>query len=376
MSLSFVCLIVGSIFGVASFISAWIAPQEFFKSYLFAFSFWCQIPLGALALLAIAYLTGGKWTQLAERPLKAAIITMPVIAILFFPVIVGMAEIYPWVQGIPEGSFHFKQHYLTPTFFILRSVFYLACWLGLAALFMSHYKKAAVGSVTLLVLAITLTFAFVDWIMSIEYEWESTAYGVIFMLAACLSTLSFILVVLVNMNDSSRRALALNSFLNPQSIQGLGKLMLTLLLGWVYISFMQYLVYWSSNKPNQVTWYLNRIQGGWEGVLIAIAIFHVAIPFFALLSHDLKKNLKSLGSIAALIFIFRIFDVYWYVIPAFFQKNIHFHWTLILTFLGVGGIWLSTYFWALFSPTSTVPPAEGRIPWSPAILPGKATIGK
>lgn len=346
-------------------IGAFLEPRQFFQSYLFSFSFWSQIPLGALALFSIGSMTGARWVNLIKRPIKAAILTLPATVLTFIPNFFGLNEIYPWWQGVSGGDsgYHFKEIYYHPLFFILRSLVYLISWLFISNISIVNRieNRQKWSSIALILFAVTITFSSIDWLMSIEYHWKSTAYGPIFMMADALSALSFIGVYLLVKSKTSRTLAGLGQHDSELSWMAIGNVLLVCLLGWVYLSLMQYMVYWSSDLPHQVTWYLTRVSHGWEILLAGLAIFHVAIPFSALLFRNLKADLNFLGTICMLIFFFRVIDVYWYVTPAFYQDGFHFSVLDLTTFLAIGGIWMTVFIWNLDSPLP-LSQAEDQIP--------------
>jgi hypothetical protein len=190
-------------------------------------------------------------------------------------------------------------------------------------------------------LIFTVTFASIDWYMSLEPEWFSTIYGFIFVAAWTLSALAFVIAVMANLSgeEPMRRIVA------PLHFHDLGKLLLALVMLWAYFAFSQFLIIWSGNLPEEIVWYIRRIHGGWGALIITIGILHFAAPFLFLLSRDLKRNPRRLVIIAMLIIAMRAVDLLWMLAPAFGHRR----WILVdvVALLGFGGLWLAVFTWQL-----------------------------
>src|SRR5262245_31021082 len=192
-------LIVGFIALLFCCGAALIFPQPFFRAYLSAYIFWIGIPVGALALLMLHHLVGGRWGFMIQRVLEAAIQTLPLMGVLFIPLLFGLADLYPWAQTevvAADPLLQQKAAYLNIPFFIARAVAYFAVWIVLGRLLVTwslQQDRTADGALTLrlqrlsgpgLVLyGLTVTFAAIDWMMSLEPKWYSTIFGMIFMVS-------------------------------------------------------------------------------------------------------------------------------------------------------------------------------------------------
>jgi len=358
-------LIVGIVFLVVFIAGAFINPRGFFQSYLIGWTFWTGIAVGSIALLMLQHLTGGGWGLVIRRVLEAATRTLPVMAILFLPVILGARFIYhDWMdhEAVKQHeAVQFKAGYLNLPFFSVRAVIYFGVWLALA-FFLNKWSLAQdrtadnrytknmrlLSGPGMVVLIFSITFASIDWYMSLEPEWFSTIYGFIFVAAWSLTALSFVIAVMARLaaEEPMRRIAA------PLHFHDLGKLLLAMVMLWAYFAFSQFLIIWSGNLPEETTWYLHRIYGAWGALIIIIGILHFAAPFLFLLSRSLKRNPRKLALIAMLIIVMRMTDLLWMLAPAFQHRM----WILmdIAALLGFGGVWLALFTWQL-SKRSLIP---------------------
>ncbi len=336
---------------------ATLAPfnrDRFFEAYLIGWTFWTGIAVGSLALLMLQHLTGGGWGFVIRRILEASTRTLPFMAVLFIPVLLGAHSLYHhWMEPTHEVV-KFKTPYLRLDFFAVRAGIYFAVWLALVYLFNkwslaqdrtadSRYAKnmrvlAGPGMVALI---FTVTFASVDWYMSIEPEWFSTIYGFIYVAAWSLSALAFTIAVLATLAKEE----PLKRIVAPLHFHDLGKLLLALVMLWAYFAFSQYLIIWSGNLPEEIVWYLKRMHGGWGATIVTIAILHFAAPFLFLLSRDLKRDPRKLVIVALLIIVMRMIDLLWMLAPAFDGHN--WIWLDVIALLGFGGLWLGIFSWQL-----------------------------
>ncbi|HKG79067.1 MAG TPA: hypothetical protein VKA78_06595, partial [Pyrinomonadaceae bacterium] len=279
-------LIAGIVFLVLLLAGALLDPRHFFQSYLIGWTFWTGIGVGSIALLMLQHLTGGGWGFVIRRSLEAATRTLPLMAILFVPVIIGSHYLYPWTNH-EELAEHpvvqFKTPYLNVPFFTVRAVIYFGVWLTLAFLLNrwslaqdrtadNRYTKnmRLLSGPGMVALIFTVTFASVDWYMSLEPEWFSTIYGFIYVAAWTLSALAFVIFVMARLSreEPMRRIVA------PLHFHDLGKLLLALVMLWAYFAYSQYLIIWSGNLPEEITWYTVRTRGAWGAIIVGIAILH------------------------------------------------------------------------------------------------------
>ena len=347
-------LIVGIVFLVALVAGALFDRRQFFQAYLIGWTFWTGIAVGSIALLMLQHLTGGGWGFVIRRVLEAATRTLPLMAILFVPIVIGAHYLYPWTEP-EELAKHpvvqFKTPYLNLPFFTIRAVVYFAVWLTLAFLLNkwslaqdrtadNRYTKnmRLLSGPGMVALIFTVTFASVDWYMSLEPEWFSTIYGFIFVASWSLSALAFVIAVMARLSQEQ----PMTRIVAPLHFHDLGKLLLALVMLWAYFAFSQYLIIWSGNLPEEIGWYIVRTRAGWGAIIIAIGILHYAAPFLFLLSRDLKRNPRKLVVIATLILLMRAVDLLWMVVPAFGVEHTWI-WMDMIALVGFGGLWLALF---------------------------------
>ena len=351
-------LIVGVLFVVVLIASAFINSPHFFESYLIGWTFWTGITVGSLALLMLQHLTGGGWGLVIRRVLEASTRVLPLMAVLFVPIILGAHSLYHhWTneeEFTKDPVVNFKTPYLNLKFFTVRAVVYFAIWITLAFFLNkwsleqdrtgdNRYTKnmRVLAGPGMIALIFSVTFASIDWYMSLEPEWFSTIYGFIFVAAWSLSALAFVIAMMARLSreEPMRRIVA------PLHFHDLGKLLLALVMLWAYFAFSQYLIIWSGNLPEEISWYLVRTHGVWGGIIITIGILHFAAPFLFLLSRSIKRNPRKLVVVAAVILVMRFVDLLWMLVPAFPDHN--WIWLDVISVLGFGGLWMAFFTWQL-----------------------------
>jgi hypothetical protein len=352
-------LIVGVVFSVVMLVGSFMDRAQFFHSYLFGFSFWAGISIGALALLMLQHLTGGGWGLVIRRVLEAATRTLPLMLILFLPIIFGAHWIYPWThpeEMAKNAALVEKAKYLNLTFFTARAAIYFAIWLTLA-FFLNRWSllqdETAAGQFTkrmrvisgpgMVLLVFTVTFASIDWFMSLDPEWSSTIYGFIFVGAWSLSALAFVVAAMAALV----RYEPMNNVVGQSHFHDLGKLLLALVMLWSYFAFSQFLIVWSGNLPEEIRWYLPRTHGAWGAIALAVVILHFAFPFLFLLSRSFKRNAGKLVIVALLILVMRLVDLFWMITPNFTGEHFHISWMDVVAPIGIGGLWLGFFARAL-----------------------------
>jgi hypothetical protein len=348
-------LLAGLVGLAASGIGAVFDPAGFFRSYLVAYVFVVGIVLGSLALLMVQHLSGGAWGLVIRRVLESAIRTLPLVALLFLPIAAGVTYLYPWARSADVAASEILQHkrpYLNVPFFLARAALYFAVWVGVAH-FLNKWSEdqdrgAAVrherrfqqlSAPGLIAYAVTVTFMAVDWVMSLMPEWFSTIFGILIMGGQGLSALAFSVAVLFLLT----RHRPLSDVVTPAHFHDLGKLLLGFVMLWAYFSFSQFLIVWSGNLPEEIPYYLRRMQGWWGLVSILLVVAHFALPFLLLLSRDLKQNATVLMRIAVFLIAMRFVDLFWVMAPAFPDAGPLVYVVDVLVLVGLGGLWLSFF---------------------------------
>ncbi len=352
-------LIVGVLFTLLLVVGFVLNRDQFFHSYVFAFSFWAGISVGSLALLMLQHLTGGGWGLVIRRVLEASTRTLPLVVILFVPIVLGAHRIYRWTDAheIAEHPvLQEKSKYLNLSFFTVRAAIYFAIWLVLAY-FLNRWsllqdstadrkytKNMRVLSGPGMVLFVfTVTFASIDWFMSLSWEWSSTIYGFIFVAAWGLSALAFTIAVMAWLSKHE----PMNNIVAQLHFHDLGKLLLAFVMLWSYFAFSQFLIIWSGNLPEEISWYIPRIHGAWGAIALGVIVLHFAFPFLFLLSRSFKRHAGKLVIVAVLILVMRLIDFFWMIAPNFPPAGFHVRWMDVVAPIALGGLWLGMFARAL-----------------------------
>jgi hypothetical protein len=332
-------------------------PTVFLRAYLFSYLFWLGITLGCLAIVMISYLTQSSWGYISRWILEAGAKTIWLMVILFIPVALGMMQLYGWavpanVQANPLLAH--KSPYLNIPFFLIRAAIYFAVWI-LFTQMLSHMAAQpdtysnlekqrtfrTLSAIGLIVYFLTMSFASIDWMMSLTPDWFSTIFGMLVVLGQALSAFAFVLLVLPRLAESE----PLFSVITTRNVQDLGGLLLTVVMTWAYLAFSQLLIIWAGNIPEEVLWYYDRSAGGWLLVGALIAVFQFALPFVLLISTRVRQSSSWLASLGLLILVMRLIDNFWMVMPAFSPRKFSFHWLDVVVPLAIGGLWMATFAW-------------------------------
>jgi hypothetical protein len=316
----------------------------------------------------IRHLTGGGWGVVIRRLQGAAMRTLPLLALLFIPIVIAVLQhrIYPWAIWTvspdavrdPHIHDHLAKHkfimdaYLNSSGFIIRAVFYFVIW-NLLSFLLSKWSKEGdspnapdntqkfkvVAGPGLILYGFTISFATIDWVMSLDPSWISTIFGLIILIGEVLSAMCFAVVVeriLFNYKPMS-------DMLKPDFVHDHGKWMLAFTMVWAYFSFSQWLIIWAGNLPNEITFYLRRLNGGWGWIALALPLFHFAVPFAILLSRPFKRDIRKLVWVAIWLILMRYVDLFWIIEPNF---SATFKLTIadIVVPVAIGGFWLAAFF--------------------------------
>jgi hypothetical protein len=349
-------LIVGLALLATCVVAAVLGGKEsVLRSYLLAVVFWTGVAIGALAVLALQHVTGGAWGLAIRRLLEAASRTVPLLALLFVPVLFSMHSLYEWTHAdvvAKDPVLSQKAAYLNTPFFIVRAAIYFAIWTGTAFLLSKWsreqdasgdpaltLKLQRLSAATLLLYVLTVTFMSVDWVMSIEPHWFSTMYGVLFIVRQALAALALAIAIGVLLSDRP----PLSRVLTPGVLHDLGKLLFAFVMVWSYVTFSQFLIVWMGNLPEEIPWYLKRLQGGWGVFAMALVLFQFGLPFMLLLSRSTKRNPRLLAGVALLVVLMQFIDLSWMLLPAYSPAKFRLHWSDLAAPLGVGLIWLAFF---------------------------------
>lgn len=344
---------------VVCLIGAPFSPQQFFRSYLVAYQLWLGVALGCMAILMLYHLTGGAWGFVIRRPLEAGMRTLPLLLLLIVPVWVGMKYLYLWTDpAVVAGdkALESKQVYLNVPFFVGRTLLYFAIWLSMAYVLHRWSRRQdetgdlhlprrfrLLSGPGLVLYGLTITFASVDWVMSLQPHWYSTIFPPLFAVGQILTGFAFVILFLFLLAPRAQFRAALA----PDTLNDLGNLLLTFVIFWAYMTFSQFLLVWVGNLKEEIVWYLPRSRDGWQYVIWLLFVFHFAVPFLLLLQRSIKKDIGSLAGVAALLLFMHLVHLDWEVLPVFKNTPLYQHWMDFLAPVGVGGIWLAFFLWQL-----------------------------
>jgi hypothetical protein len=334
-------------------------PRELAVSWLFAFIFWIGLSLGCFNAAMMHYLTGGHWGNPTRRFLEAGFMTLPLMAALFVPVLFGLRELYPWARPedvAADKILQQKAAYENLTGFLLRAICFFAIWIFIALRLRKWslqqdvsndlaptIKMRTLSGPGIVIVPLTVTFALVDWVMSLEAAWFSTIFGVILLAGQLLTALALATLLLAWMRNAEPFVSHFAKCDTNPHFHDLGNLLLAFVMFWAYVAFSQFLIIYSGNQPHEIGWYLRRIAGTWKWLLGFVAAFHFFAPFCLLLFRSAKRNVRVLAIIAGMIFLAYILEIFWVVAPRFYPDGIRVHWTDFAAWLGIGGLWLAVF---------------------------------
>jgi hypothetical protein len=340
-----------------------IDRDHFYRSWLTAYMLFLGIALGSMALMMIQHLSGGMW-GVFRRIFEASSRTIPLLALLFIPVLLGMGTLFTWTHEDHVATDEILRHkapYLNTPFFIGRAIFYFASWAGLSwvlnrlsarqdsgdlSVNMSLQRWSGAG---LVIYAMTITFAGIDWIMSINPHWYSTLFGFLMMGGQGLAALAFTIVICTFLVKREPMV----GLLKPHHFHDLGKLMFAFVMLWAYFNFSQFLLTYAANLVEEIPYMTTRTSHGWQYLALFLIVFHFAVPWLLLLSRQTKRTPERLVLIAAWILFVRYADLFMMIAPEFAStgQNLHMltgeheshlfvHWLDLAAPLAIGGLWL------------------------------------
>ncbi len=365
---------VGGIALIAWAVGTYFNPEQGLRSWLLGFIFWGGITVGSLGVLMLQYLTGGAWGVAIRRICEAASRTLPLLFLMFIPLAIGVyTHAFMEFTHLPfsglEKDIHLVEHrgvFMAPWFWIVRTIIYFALW-GVMVHLLNKWSAeqdqttdlagaerllercSRFSGPTLVVYALVVTFAVVDWVMMLDPHWFSTMWGLLFVAGWALSCFSFAVVILAYLCDKA----PMDGVVTKRHFHDLGKLMLALVMVWAYFNFSQFLIIWSGNLPEETSWYITRMKGGWGYIGVFLIIFHFAFPYLVLLQQDFKRRAKLLATLGIFILIMRLVDMFYQIAPtprvtAGIENGAFIiSWLDLVAPVAVGGIWLWWFFGGL-----------------------------
>ena len=305
----------------------------FLHSYLVSYVYILSIALGGLFFVALQHASRAGWSVTVRRLAEILAGTLPWLTVLFLPILLGSASLYPWVDAglvSRDPQLQHKAAYLNLPFFGIRALFYFTVWGLFARYFLCRSREQdqtgdpgatlrmeRLSPLALILFALTITFASFDWLMSLEPHWFSTIYGVLYFSGAVVGGLAAMVVMAIVLQGTGRLA---NS-ITVEHYHDLGKLLLSFVIFWAYIAFSQYLLIWYANLPEETLWYQVRASGSWAQVAVILLVAHLFIPFLGLLSRHAKRRKFVLGFWAVWLLVVHWIDMYWLVMPTYSPKG-------------------------------------------------------
>ena len=334
-------------------------PKQFFFSWLVSFLFFLSLALGALFFVLIQYAVQGGWGIVVRRVGETIFATLPVMAVLFLPVLLGLRDLYSWaVPGAAEHDalLQWKAPYLNVPFFLIRAAIYFGSWSVIAFL---YYRGSSGQDVTgdpgvsarlrrlagpaIIVLALTQTFASIDWIMSLTPHWYSTIFGVYFFAGSFVGFIALLSVVVVAM----RQVGLLDTVITAEHLHDIGKLLFAFTAFWAYIAFSQFFLMWYANLPEETIWYKARLEGSWLPVSLLLMAGHFVIPFFFLMGRTVKRKGATLAVGGAWLLGMHFVDLYWQVMPTLHPEGLRPSLLDVAALLAVGGCFVAAASWLM-----------------------------
>jgi hypothetical protein len=345
-------LVAGIVGLLLSAVGFFVNRQEFFRAWLPSYIFWFSIAAGCLAVLMLQYVTGGEWGLMIRRPLGAAARTLMWMALFFVPIALGIRYLYPWADPAVlrhDPAIALKTSYLNWKRYLAFAVFFFAIWnlwaWRIRALSLSFYKDRSPytelsrrkwSAAGLMMIVLTLTFASIDWMMSLEPKWTSAMYGITFTVGCALSAFSFVVFFLTRIAHTP----AMQDVLKPTHLRDLGNLTFAFVMFYAYVSFSEFLLVWYANLHEEIGHFLIREHGVWGLLALMLVVFHFFLPFFMLLMRSIKDRPDTIAVVAVIILAMRYVAVYWLIAPSWYGEGFHYSWMNLATLAGIGGIWL------------------------------------
>jgi hypothetical protein len=345
----------------ASLIGLFLGPEsreQFFFSYLVAYMFTLSIALGAMFFVLVQHLTRAGWSVVVRRVAENMMGTMPWLAVLFLPVVLGYHTLYHhWVDAqITPGQPGYdavlagKSGYLNVPFFFGRAIAYFVIWVFIATWFRRKsieqdrtgdpaltLKMARVAAPCMFLFALSLTFAAIDWMMTLFPHWFSTIYGVCYFAGSFMAAMGVMALIFMAL----RRQGHLRDVVNTEHYHDMGKLLFAFMVFWTYVTFSQYMLIYYANLPEETVYFQARNHGDWPTIGRALIIGHFLLPFVYLMSRHMKRNRLTLALGAVFMLVMHWIDLYWQVMPALHHEGVHLTWLDAATIVGLPCVFLS-----------------------------------
>lgn len=356
-----VSLIAGVVFTLATLIGFFVNREQFFVSWLVAFTFWTTIGIGGLFFVMMHHLTNAMWSIVLRRFAEAVMTGLAPMALFAVPVLLGLERLYIWTDPTylaDHSMVQAKTGYLNVPFFIVRTIIYFAVWLFLVRKLRqvsleqdagwqpnARDRFVRISAPGTIVFAITVTFAAFDWVMSLHPMWYSTIYGLWFFSGAITAIMAVLAFAVLHMHSRG----VLRREITVEHYHDISKLMFAFLIFWGYMHLSQYLLIWYANLPEETAFFKERWVGSWKLFSIFIAVGGFSVPFVLMMGRTLKRSAWGMGVFAFWMLLTHWIDLYWNIAPAHFPDGIHLSWMDLTALLGMGGFFVYVVWRSLVS---------------------------
>ncbi len=349
------------------------ARPQLWHSWLVGALFAVSLGLGGLFFVLVQHSTQAGWSVVVRRIGENAMATLPFMALLFVPMILGMKDLFPWshaAEVAKDPLLLHKRPYLNETFFLVRTLAYFVIWTVLALRLgrMSRLQDETgdhdltrrmrrLSAPGLILFALSITFFAFDWVMSLDPHWYSTIFGVYFFAGSVMAFFAFMTLVALGQRDLLARVM------NTEHLHDIAKLLFAFLVFWAYMAFSQFMLIWYANLPEETGFFAQRLAGSWRPVTVALALGHFIVPFFFLLPRTLKRNPRALAIAAIWLLAMHALDMYWLVMPSLQVGGVSLSWLDVAGLVGCSGVFLAAFGWSL-GRQALVPLRDPRLPES------------
>ena len=329
------------LFGLVAFVAlalsvvgAMINPHQFSFSWLFAFAFFFTLCAGCLFWTIVHYATDAEWSVVVRRQLENIAVLLAVMAVFFLPILFLRHHLYEWMNIPPgkEATLDSKRAYLNWNFFVVRAIVFFGFFIIASQLlrrfsvrqdkdgnpkFTIWLRKIAFASLPMF--ALFLSFGAFDWLMSLNYRWFSTMFGVYIFAGAAGSSMSLLVLVITAL----RNAGYLKDVVTVEHYHIMGKWMFAFCVFWAYIGFGQYMLIWYANMPEETQYFITRNTESWWAMSMFLVIGRFFGPFAILLLRSIKKHPHQLCYVAGWIVCMQMLDMYIVILPALHGTGVH-----------------------------------------------------
>lgn len=334
--------------------------ELFFQAYLFAWVTWTTLSIGCAGILILHHAVRGKWSLVLLRVFEAGARLLPLMGLLSLPILANVlsdGSLYPWLGALKNDHLvTAKAAYLNKNGFVIRTVIYFLILSGLTNKLTKsglrqdksgdlneQQMRANWGGFGLVVFFLTITLAYVDWVMSLEPRWSSTIFPAWFAMGGGLMAHTFAIIYTTRRIDKE----PYKSAVSAEVLKDWGNIFLMFTLVWAYFSLSQFLIIWSANIPEEVGYYTIRFK---DPLLLNVGALLILcqwfLPFLALLAPRTKKRPELLRKVAYLSLTMKFIDTFWTVAPFFAKGHSIEPMTILVNagaFVAMGVIWLGVF---------------------------------